>query len=196
MREKEPIVDSKDYGKDEDAAEALLKKHQALMADIEAYESTINTDLREAAAKCKSQQQQQDRLSSDPHSSNNGSRQCVVALYDYTEKSPREVSVKKGDVLTLINSNNKDWWKVEINDRQGFVPAAYVKKIEVESVQAATTDQSQPSSSMSSTNVAARQQQIENEYQRLLNLGRQHSNKLREVDNFKKDSKVNGALLK
>ncbi len=181
MREKEPIVDSKDYGKDEDAAEALLKKHQALMADIEAYESTINTDLREAAAKCKSQQQQQDRLSSDPHSSNNGSRQCVVALYDYTEKSPREVSVKKGDVLTLINSNNKDWWKVEINDRQGFVPAAYVKKIEVESVQAATTDQSQPSSSMSSTNVAARQQQIENEYQRLLNLGRQRSNKLQEA---------------
>ena len=53
-----------------------------------------------------------------------------MALYDYTEKSPREVSMKKGDVLTLLNSNNKDWWKVEVNDRQGFVPAAYVKKID------------------------------------------------------------------
>jgi spectrin alpha len=31
----------------------------------------------------------------------------VVALYDYTEKSPREVSMKKGDVLTLLNSANK-----------------------------------------------------------------------------------------
>ena len=51
-------------------------------------------------------------------------------LYDYAEKSPREVSMKKGDVLTLLNSNNKDWWKVEVNDRQGFVPAAYVKKID------------------------------------------------------------------
>lgn len=30
-----------------------------------------------------------------------------MALYDYTEKSPREVSMKKGDVLTLLNSNNK-----------------------------------------------------------------------------------------
>lgn len=53
-----------------------------------------------------------------------------MALYDYVEKSPREVSMKKGDLLTLLNSNNKDWWKVENNDRQGFVPAAYVKKID------------------------------------------------------------------
>ena len=37
--------------------------------------------------------------------------------------------MKKGDVLTLLNSANKDWWKVELNDRQGFVPAAYVKKV-------------------------------------------------------------------
>ena len=57
-------------------------------------------------------------------------KECVVALYDYQEKSPREVSMKKGDVLTLLNSSNKDWWKVEVNDRQGFVPAAYVKKID------------------------------------------------------------------
>lgn len=56
MREKEPIVDSKDYGKDEDAAEALLKKHQALMGDLEAYKSTIE-ELREAALKCKSHSQ-------------------------------------------------------------------------------------------------------------------------------------------
>ena len=31
----------------------------------------------------------------------------VMALYDYTEKSPREISMKKGDVLTLLNSANK-----------------------------------------------------------------------------------------
>lgn len=34
-------------------------------------------------------------------------KEAVVALYDYTEKSPREVSMKKGDILTLLNSNNK-----------------------------------------------------------------------------------------
>lgn len=34
-------------------------------------------------------------------------RESVVALYDYQEKSPREVSMKKGDILTLLNSSNK-----------------------------------------------------------------------------------------
>ena len=34
-----------------------------------------------------------------------------MALYDYTEKSPREVSMRKGDVLTLLNSNNKVFFK-------------------------------------------------------------------------------------
>ena len=76
-----------------------------------------------------------------------------MALYDYTEKSPREVSMKKGDVLTLLNSNNKDWWKVEVNDRQGFVPAAYVKKIDP----GLTASQQQL---LESSSVGARQSQI------------------------------------
>jgi hypothetical protein len=33
------------------------------------------------------------------------------------EKSIREVSMKKGDVLTLLKRSNKDWWKVEVNDQ-------------------------------------------------------------------------------
>nr|2F2W_A Chain A, Spectrin alpha chain, brain [Gallus gallus]2JM8_A Chain A, Spectrin alpha chain, brain [Gallus gallus]2JM9_A Chain A, Spectrin alpha chain, brain [Gallus gallus]2JMA_A Chain A, Spectrin alpha chain, brain [Gallus gallus] len=57
-------------------------------------------------------------------------KELVLALYDYQEKSPAEVTMKKGDILTLLNSTNKDWWKVEVNDRQGFVPAAYVKKLD------------------------------------------------------------------
>lgn len=61
-------------------------------------------------------------------------KECVQALYDYTEKSPRELSMKKGDTLLLLNSAHKDWWKVELNDRQGFVPAAFVKKVSVLSV--------------------------------------------------------------
>lgn len=30
----------------------------------------------------------------------------------------------------MVNDSNKDWWKVELNGKQGFVPANYVKKIE------------------------------------------------------------------
>ncbi|XP_056289085.1 spectrin alpha chain, non-erythrocytic 1 [Pseudoliparis swirei] len=120
MREKEPIVGSPDYGKDEDSAEALLKKHEALMSDLSAYGSSIH-GLKEQAQSCRQQVAPTD---------DETGKELVLALYDYQEKSPREVTMKKGDVLTLLNSTNKDWWKVEVNDRQGFVPAAYVKKLD------------------------------------------------------------------
>uniref|UniRef100_A0A8C5A923 Spectrin alpha, non-erythrocytic 1 n=1 Tax=Gadus morhua TaxID=8049 RepID=A0A8C5A923_GADMO len=120
MREKEPIVGSPDYGKDEDSAEALLKKHEALMSDLSAYGSSIHA-LKEQAQSCRQQVAPTD---------DETGKELVLALYDYQEKSPREVTMKKGDILTLLNSTNKDWWKVEVNDRQGFVPAAYVKKLD------------------------------------------------------------------
>uniref|UniRef100_A0A8C4YSK9 Spectrin alpha chain, non-erythrocytic 1 n=1 Tax=Gopherus evgoodei TaxID=1825980 RepID=A0A8C4YSK9_9SAUR len=120
MREKEPIVGSTDYGKDEDSAEALLKKHEALMSDLTAYGSSMQA-LREQAQSCRQQVAPTD---------DETGKELVLALYDYQEKSPREVTMKKGDILTLLNSTNKDWWKVEVNDRQGFVPAAYVKKLD------------------------------------------------------------------
>ena len=34
-------------------------------------------------------------------------KETVSAMYDYTEKSPRELSMKKNDILTLLNSSNK-----------------------------------------------------------------------------------------
>uniref|UniRef100_A0A8D2M8P2 Spectrin alpha chain, non-erythrocytic 1 n=1 Tax=Zonotrichia albicollis TaxID=44394 RepID=A0A8D2M8P2_ZONAL len=147
MREKEPIVGSTDYGKDEDSAEALLKKHEALMSDLSAYGSSIQA-LREQAQACRQQVAPTD---------DETGKELVLALYDYQEKSPREVTMKKGDILTLLNSTNKDWWKVEVNDRQGFVPAAYVKKLD-------------PAQSASRENlleeqgsIALRQEQIDNQ---------------------------------
>lgn len=51
----------------------------------------------------------------------------------------------------------KDWWKVEVNDRQGFVPAAYVKKLDP--AQSASRENLLEDSS----SIAIRQEQIENQ---------------------------------
>lgn len=51
-------------------------------------------------------------------------KECVVALYDYAEKSPREVSMKRGDVLTLLNSNNKVTTHSELQPSIYFPPMA------------------------------------------------------------------------
>uniref|UniRef100_A0A0K0ELE0 SH3 domain-containing protein n=1 Tax=Strongyloides stercoralis TaxID=6248 RepID=A0A0K0ELE0_STRER len=165
MREKEPIVGSIDYGKDEDSAESLLKKHRALMSDLEAFKSTIDV-LSKQANLCKYQEQPGGHLG----------KECVIALYDYTEKSPREVSIKKGDVLTLLNAHNPDWWKVEVNDRQGFVPATYVKKLEPGS-----SHYQQAMAANQANSINSKQHAIEDQYQNLLLLGDTRRRKLEEA---------------
>ena len=62
----------------------------------------------------------------------------------------------------IFYSKFQDWWKVEVNDRQGFVPAAYVKKVE-----AALTASQQNLAEKSS--ISVRQSQIENQYEDLMN---------------------------
>uniref|UniRef100_A0A4W4H2V2 Spectrin alpha chain, non-erythrocytic 1 n=1 Tax=Electrophorus electricus TaxID=8005 RepID=A0A4W4H2V2_ELEEL len=162
MREKEPIVGSTDYGKDEDSAEALLKKHEALMSDLSAYGSSIQA-LKEQAQACRQQVAPTD---------DETGKELVLALYDYQEKSPREVTMKKGDILTLLNSTNKDWWKVEVNDRQGFVPAAYVKKLDP------TQSSSRENLLDEQGSIALRQDQIENQYGTLQELGEKRKDML------------------
>ncbi|XP_031333128.1 spectrin alpha chain isoform X3 [Photinus pyralis] len=164
MREKEPSVSNTDYGKDEDSSEALLKKHEALLSDLLAFGNTIEA-LKEQAGSCRQQ---------EPPVVDVTGKEAVVALYDYTEKSPREVSMKKGHLLTLLNSNNKDWWKVEVNDRQGFVPAAYVKKVE-----AGLTASQQ--NLVDNNSIPARQAQINAQYDHLLELARERQKKLNET---------------
>jgi spectrin alpha len=164
MKEKESIAGNVDYGKDEDSSEALLKRHEAFMSDLSAFGNTIK-GLKEQAATCRQQE--------TPIADIAG-KECVMALFDYVEKSPREVSMKKGDVLTLLNSNNKDWWKVEVNDRQGFVPAQYVKKIDP----GLTASQQQL---VDSSSVSSRQVQIERQFDNLLTLGEERAKRLGET---------------
>ncbi|XP_060526882.1 spectrin alpha chain isoform X2 [Cylas formicarius] len=164
MKEKEPIVANTDYGKDEDSSEALLKKHEALVSDLIAFGNTIE-GLKEQARNCRQQ---------EPPVVDVTGRETVQALYDYTEKSAREVSMKKGDLLHLLNSNNKDWWKVEIHDRQGFVPAAYVKKVD-----AGLTASQQ--NLIENSSISARQAQINSQYDRLLASARERQDKLNET---------------
>jgi len=166
IKEKEQIIRASKEGHDEDSTEALLKKHETLFADLIAFESTIR-DLRDKAEQCL----QQENLAA-PGDQTVG-KECVVALFDYVEKSPREVSIKKGEIVPLLNSSNKDWWKVEVNDRQGFVPASYVKKIDT----GLTASQQ---SLVNQNSIAGRQNQIERMYADLLTLGNRRKDKLEE----------------
>jgi spectrin alpha len=65
---------------------------------------------------------------------------------------------------------------VEVSDRQGFVPAAYVKKIEPGSQHHHQVLAAQPISTL-----GAKQNQIEDQYHKLLLLGEQRKRKLEDA---------------
>ena len=52
MKEKESLAGNADYGKDEDSAAALLKRHEAFIGDLEAFQSTV-VGLKEQATNCR-----------------------------------------------------------------------------------------------------------------------------------------------
>lgn len=169
IREKEQLVsmaNNNETGTDEDSAESLLKRHQALMIDIQAFgKSTVYGDLRSLAVKCKPVQPK-----NKPEMTRNASMylagdevDSVVVLYDYAEQSDRNVAVKKGQILRLIDTSNSDWWRVVLEDgRKAYVPRTYVRLLEpAEAAEARVND-----IEMSSVN--KKQRQIEEDYERLL----------------------------
>uniref|UniRef100_A0A8C7C107 Spectrin alpha chain, erythrocytic 1 n=1 Tax=Neovison vison TaxID=452646 RepID=A0A8C7C107_NEOVI len=164
IQEKEPIVDNTNYGADEEAAGALLKKHEAFLVDLSAFGNSMQA-LRDQAAACQQQQ-------AAPVEAAAG-EQRVVALYDFQARSNREVTMKKGDVLTLLSSINKDWWKVESGDHQGFVPAVYVRKLAQGELPTPPQRQREDPSS-----IIQRQEQIENQYRSLLDRAEERRRRL------------------
>ena len=55
MKEKESLAGNADYGKDEDSAEALLKRHEAFMSDLDRFKNQIES-LKEQATNCRQQE--------------------------------------------------------------------------------------------------------------------------------------------
>lgn len=67
------------------------------------------------------------------------------------------ISALRCPVMLRHVSLLQDWWKVEVNDRQGFVPAAYVKKLDP------TQSSSRENLLDEHGSIAVRQDQIENQ---------------------------------
>eukprot|EP01130_Rhizamoeba_saxonica_P002404 TRINITY_DN12207_c0_g1_i1.p1 TRINITY_DN12207_c0_g1~~TRINITY_DN12207_c0_g1_i1.p1 ORF type:complete len:1112 (-),score=281.88 TRINITY_DN12207_c0_g1_i1:48-3341(-) len=50
------------------------------------------------------------------------------ALYNYEAREADELTISKGDIITIIKEN-PDWWEGELNGKVGLFPANYVKKL-------------------------------------------------------------------
>ncbi|KHJ35989.1 putative p-loop containing nucleoside triphosphate hydrolase [Erysiphe necator] len=61
-------------------------------------------------------------------------------LYDFIGQSDNEISVRKDELLTVIQKENNGWWLVKnASSQQGWAPTAYLKKELIESTPALTS---------------------------------------------------------
>jgi hypothetical protein len=52
----------------------------------------------------------------------------VVATFDYTASEAKELSFKKGDIITLLRADESGWSKGELDGKQGWFPSDFVER--------------------------------------------------------------------
>lgn len=52
------------------------------------------------------------------------------ALYTYAANNPDELPFTEGDVLTIIDTSEDEWWKTEQGGVVFIVPAGYLEVVE------------------------------------------------------------------
>ncbi|XP_066915378.1 jouberin-like [Clytia hemisphaerica] len=56
-------------------------------------------------------------------------KELVKAIYEYQPARSDELYIRPGDVITIMEKNDSDWWMgyIEADDRQGYFPSNYVE---------------------------------------------------------------------
>lgn len=54
-------------------------------------------------------------------------------MYDYKAANKDEMSFSKGQMISVFDKNDPDWWKGEVNGITGLFPTNYVKMTTVDS---------------------------------------------------------------
>ncbi|KAI9835900.1 MAG: ESCRT-0 subunit protein hse1 [Sarea resinae] len=86
-------------------------------------QSTTSADLASS--------QVQDSASSQPHPSGTTAATVsrVRALFDFQPSEPGELQFRKGDIIAVLESVYKDWWKGSLRGQTGIFPLNYVEKL-------------------------------------------------------------------
>ncbi|KAK5639424.1 hypothetical protein RI129_011916 [Pyrocoelia pectoralis] len=50
----------------------------------------------------------------------------ATAQFDFLARSDRELSLKKGDFVTLYSQVSNDWWRGSVNGQEGLIPDKYI----------------------------------------------------------------------
>ncbi|KAL9961491.1 hypothetical protein ACROYT_G030438 [Oculina patagonica] len=77
--------------------------------------------------------------------------EAVMVLFDFHAADENDVDVQRGEVVTVLNRDDQEWWWVMRDDgREGFIPSSYVS-IEAIRISSGSSPESTPRSTDSST---------------------------------------------
>ena len=54
----------------------------------------------------------------------------AIAIYAYESNNSDELSFAEGDILSIVDVSEEDWWKAEQGGVVFIVPAAYLEVVE------------------------------------------------------------------
>ncbi|KAK9889363.1 hypothetical protein WA026_004638 [Henosepilachna vigintioctopunctata] len=128
-----PVPDDKDQVQFQNQVNELIKNIIMYNEDIFpnddgiVYEKYISPEPDDHDVGDSPSDQLQDDLYSEVYPSEDDSENMeATAQFDFIARSNRELSLKKGDIVTLYCQVSNDWWRGSVNGHEGLIPDKYI----------------------------------------------------------------------
>ncbi|EGD76341.1 hypothetical protein PTSG_01041 [Salpingoeca rosetta] len=67
-------------------------------------------------------------------------RPKAKCMFEHVPEQDDELHIKEGDIVVIVDDNDPDWWKGELNGKVGMFPSNFVERIAAGSASAPTAD--------------------------------------------------------
>lgn len=114
-----------DRQKEEEELQMALK----LSIQDKQSQSQAKTAQPAGASGGSTQQQPAAQITPVPSGTTAATVSRVRALYDFQATDPDELTFRKGDIIAVLESVYKDWWKGLLRGQTGIFPLNYVEKL-------------------------------------------------------------------
>ena len=112
----DPVVNDEFVGKSE-------------LSKLEEVAETSNVDESEGSENEGSYSEGSESEGSESEGDERRKTERVKVLSDYEAVFGYELTIKKGDLIDLVNDDDKRWWKGKVGGKEGYFPAACVEKV-------------------------------------------------------------------
>lgn len=106
----------------------------ALAMSIRESKGSAPTAAKSNAPAQETSSSAQSQPASEPQPVSSGTTAATVsrvrALFDFQPSEPGELQFRKGDIIAVLESVYKDWWKGSLRGQTGIFPLNYVEKLQ------------------------------------------------------------------